>query len=379
MSNEKVVSLASIIPFTPLVRRLPASTPFVGPEALERQRGNRFLARIGANESAFGISPAAREAMIAALDQTAWYGDPENFELRAMLAERHQVTADAICVDAGIDSLLGLTVRMLLTPGAAVVTSLGAYPTFNYHVAGFGGQLVTVPYLDDHEDPEGLLSAAREHHAPLIYLANPDNPMGTWHSGHIIQSMIDRLPATTILALDEAYAEFAPPDAVPKIDISNPQVMRFRTFSKAWGMAGARIGYAIAHPELITGLNKIRNHFAVSRIAQAGAVASLQDPGFLLQVAARVTAGRQQIYAMAADHGLRCIESATNFVAIDVGSPDRAAAVMNYLLNNDVFIRMPAVPPLSRCVRIGVGTPQEQAVLSERFAAALHATRSQAA
>ena len=198
--------------FNKLVASLPASVPFVGPETLERQRGKTFHARIGANESAFGISPLAQEAMQQALqaDGCNWYGDPENFELRQGLAKLHGVDADEICVDAGIDSLLGLTVRMLIEPGAAVTTSLGAYPTFAYHVAGFGGQLHTVPYLDNREDPQALLAKASECNARIIYFSNPDNPMGTSHTAETVQQLIDDLPQGSLLALDEAYAEFAP-------------------------------------------------------------------------------------------------------------------------------------------------------------------------
>ena len=355
------------IPFTPLVHSLPASTPFVGPETLERQRGRRFRARIGANESAFGISEQAREAMVNAMQETAWYGDPENLELRSMLAEQHGVSTDNICVDAGIDSLLGLTVRMLVKPGAPVVSSLGAYPTLNYHIAGFGGELVTVPYRNDHEDPDALLQAAQARKAPLMYLSNPDNPMGTWHAADTIQDMINRVPENTVLALDEAYAEFAPDGTITPADPSNPRVMRYRTFSKAWGMAGMRVGYVIAHADLITGLNKIRNHFGVNRVAQAGALASLQDPAFLRSVRDRVSTGRQRIYDLAATHALPSIESATNFVAVDMGTNERATRMMKALHERDVFIRMPGVAPLNRCIRVGVGTPDEHAVLQTAF------------
>jgi len=124
----------------------------------------------------------AASAMQEAIAESNYYADPENHELRQALAAKHDVDIDEICVDAGIDSLLGLTVRMLLEPGQTVVTSHGAYPTLNYHVAGFGANLVTVPYKNFHEDPDALVAASAEHSAKLVYIANPDNPMGTWHS-----------------------------------------------------------------------------------------------------------------------------------------------------------------------------------------------------
>lgn len=355
------------IPFTNIVRGLPAAVPFVGPETLERERGQVFRARLGANESAFGVSPHAARAMVDAVEHVSWYADPENFELRATLAERHGVDMDEICVGAGIDGLLGLTVRMTVKPGTPVVTSLGAYPTFNYHVAGFGGVLKTVPYLNDHEDPEALIASVTENQAPLVYLANPDNPMGTWHNAAEIQRFIDRVPQGTIAVLDEAYIEFAPQQTSPPIDTTDSRVMRMRTFSKAHGMAGARIGYAIANRELITGLNKIRNHFEVNRVAQAGALASLDDAAFTANVVTAVSEGRQAIARLAQGLGLASLPSATNFVAVDMGSPARAKAMLQALLGRDVFVRMPGVAPLDRCIRVSVGRQQERALFAQSF------------
>ena len=139
---------------TPLAASLPTSVPFVGPEAQERTRGAPFLARLGANESAFGPSPRAIEAMRDAAADVWMYGDPESHDLRAALATHHGVGPENIMVGEGIDGLLGLLVRLYVGEGDAVVTSAGAYPTFNYHVAGFGGALHTVPYVNDHEDPD---------------------------------------------------------------------------------------------------------------------------------------------------------------------------------------------------------------------------------
>ncbi len=355
------------IPFTALVESLPATVPFVGPEAIERQRGRSFRARIGANESAFGVSPKAAAAMREAVDRVSWYGDPESFDLRRALAAEHGVAREEICVGGGIDELLGLVVRMTVTPGTPVVTSLGAYPTFNYHVAGFGGRLVKVPYVEDREDPESLLSAVRKEAAPLVYLANPDNPMGTWQETGVVADFIAALPQGCLLVLDEAYIEFAPRGLAPPIDTGDPRVIRMRTFSKAHGMAGARIGYAIAHRELITGLNKIRNHFGLNRIAQAGALASLGDRDFIAQVVGQVEEGRQDYYALAGRLGVSAIPSATNFVAIDVGSGERARAILKALQDDDVFIRMPGVPPLDRCIRVSVGQPEERALFAAAF------------
>ncbi len=341
--------------------------PFVGPETIERERGRVFRARLGANESAFGVSPQAAEAMSAEVSRVSWYGDPENHELREALAAHHGVLPAEVCVDAGIDTLLGVIVRMLVEPGTPVVTSAGAYPTFNYHVAGSGGVLVRVPYRDDHEDPDALAQAAVEHAAPLVYLANPDNPMGTWHGAERIERFIAALPHDCVLVLDEAYIEFAPPGSAPAIDTSDPRVVRMRTFSKAHGMAGARIGYALAHRDLVTGCNKLRNHFGVNRIAQAGALASLQDPAFIAAVVAEVAAGRREYAALAERLALSALPSATNFVTLDLGAAPRAAAMLQALAGEDVFIRMPGIAPLDRCIRVSVGRAPERRLFAEAF------------
>ena len=126
-----------------------------------------------------------------------------------------------------------------------VVTSDGAYPTFNFHVAGFGGALHKVPYTGDHEDPDALIAKARATGAKLIYLANPDNPMGSWHDANTIGRMIGSVPDGCLLVLDEAYIDLAPEGTAPPVDPADTRVIRMRTFSKGYGMAGARVGYAI--------------------------------------------------------------------------------------------------------------------------------------
>lgn len=362
------------IPFTALVDSLPAAVPFVGPETLERQRGRLFDARIGANESAFGMSPKARDAIVEAAENASWYGDPENWDLRQALAEKHGVAMEEILIGAGIDAILGNTVRMLAGPGTPVVTSAGAYPTFNYHVAGFGASLVTVPYRDDAEDPDAILAKMRETGAPLGYFANPDNPMGSWYPAEAMQELIDGVPDGAVLVLDEAYIEFAPDGTAPALDPSNPKVMRMRTFSKAHGMAGLRIGYTIAHRDLITGLNKVRNHFEINRLAQAAALASLQDEAFVQSVVAEVARGRADYAELAARLGLKALPSATNFVSIDMGRDgDHARAVLRALDAAGVFVRMPGVAPMDRCIRVSVGTEAERAIFAERLEAVLGA------
>ncbi len=355
--------------FVEHIQALPDTVPFVGPETLERQLGKPFVARIGANESAFGMSPQASLAINNAAQARgcSWYGDPENFDLRTLLAEKHQIPMDNVCVDAGIDSLIGLSIRLFIEPGASVVSSLGAYPTVNYHVNGFGGTIHSVPYKDNHEDPVALVECAHASRARLVYLANPDNPMGTCLHPDAIMHMLDTLPNHCILMLDEAYVEFMEHTPVLPINIKDPRLIRFRTFSKAYGMAGLRIGYVMGHRDTIAGFNRIRNHFGVNRMAQLAAVASLKDDEFLANVKQQVDEGRQRIYALADALSLSYLPSSTNFVAVDAGSTDSANGLINSLARAGVFMRKPGVEPQSQYIRVGVGTSEEHQHLEQVF------------
>ena len=359
---------------TDLARSLPRSVPFVGPEAQERASGRPFAARLGANESPFGPSPRAIAAMERAAAQAWMYGDPEAHDLRHALARHHGVPPEAIVAGEGIDGLLGHLVRLLVGPGDAVVTSAGAYPTFAYHVAGFGGRIHAVPYLGDHEDPDALVARAREVDARLVYLANPDNPMGSWHDPGTIARMLDALPGDTLLCLDEAYADLAPPEAIPPLDPDDARVIRMRTFSKAHGLAGMRVGYAIGHPDLIGAFDTVRNHFGLGRVAQAAALAALKDADWLAEVRARIAQSRDAIAAIARQNGLEPLRSATNFVAVDCGGDgDRARRVLAALMAEGIFARMPGVAPLDRCIRISCGTPADMDALRAALPRALAA------
>ncbi|MCB1397807.1 MAG: pyridoxal phosphate-dependent aminotransferase [Rhodobacter sp.] len=363
--------------FTRLVQSLPSTVPFVGPETQERARGAVFDARLGANENGFGPSPRAIAAMTEAAAEIWKYADPESHDLRHALAAHLGVTPDHVIVGEGIDGLLGYLVRLLIEPGDPVVTSEGAYPTFNFHVAGFGGVLHKVPYLGDAEDPAALITAARETGAKLIYIANPDNPMGSCHPAAVIAAMIEQMPEGALLILDEAYIEFAPEGTAPAIDPDDPRVIRMRTFSKGYGMAGARVAYAVAAPALIAAFHKVRNHFGMNRAAQIGALAALQDTGHLAQTVAKVDRARARLAQIAAENGLRALPSATNFVTIDCGGDgDFARRVLAGVVRRGVFIRMPFTPPQDRCIRVSCGPDGELDAFARALPQALAEARA---
>ncbi len=354
--------------FTKTVAGLPSSVPFVGPETQERAARRSFAARLGANKSGFGPAPSVIAAMTQAASEAWKYGDPEGYELRAAIADLHETEIENVVLGEGIDGLLGTLCRLLVAPGDPVVTSSGAYPTFAYHVQAQGGALTLVSYRGDMEDPDGLAAAARRMQAKMVYMANPDNPMGTVHPAERVLAFRDALPPDCLLVLDEAYVDMAPSGTAPPFDEDDLRMIRLRTFSKAYGLAGLRIGYAIGAAETIAVFNRVRNHFGVGRLSQVAALAALRDPEYLAAVVEQIAASRRTIGRIAEDNGLVPLPSAANFVAIDCGGDGALSRrLVRELGRRGVFVRMPFVRPQDRCIRVSAGPPEDM----ETFAAAL--------
>lgn len=359
-------------PFTPTIAALPHIVPFVGPEALERARGRPFRARLGANESLFGPSPEAVDVMRRAAAESWMYADPENYELRTAIAAHHGVAIDCVAVGEGIDGLLGLTCMLFIAPGDTVVTTDGAYPTFNFHVRAHGGRLIALSMRDGREDVPRLIEVAVREGARIIYVSNPNSPMGSWWTEAELAPLIAALPPRTLLVLDEAYCDTAPPGTVPAIDVGNDQVLRYRTFSKAYGLAGARIGYCAGAAETVAAFDKVRNHYGINRVGQLGAAAALVDQTYLATAVGRIARARDRIAAIAAGHGLVARPSAASFVAIDCGRDGAyAQRVLDGLLGRDVFVRKPSAAGIDHYIRVSCGRDEDLDVFAEALAQSL--------
>jgi histidinol-phosphate aminotransferase len=363
--------ILTVIRPTAAVEGLPATTPFIGPEQLMRETGLRELVRLGANESAFGPSPKAVAAMTAELPRLSWYGDPESLDLRDALAEKHGCAPSQIVVGAGIDDLMGLAVRAFVAPGEPALMARGTYPTFLYHVAGYGGTPVYASYRDDgRPDIEELVAVARGDLARIVYFANPDNPSGHFVPRDEMQRLYDALPHDSLLLLDEAYADFVD-EAELLPPVFEDRLIRLRTFSKAYGMAGARIGYALSTESNIRTFGKIRLHYGINRNAQVGALASLQDDAFTENVVGETARAREAYYQLARELGTAAIESRTNFVCLGMESAQRATRVMNELLLRGVWVRKPGAPPLDSYIRVSAGTEPMRRAFAQALRAVL--------
>lgn len=349
----------------PIVAAIPATTPFVGPETLEREMGQSFDLRLGANESLFGPSPHAIEAMQEQAARGHLYCDPEGYRLRTEIASRNECSIDNVALGSGIDDLLMTFCRTFLSPGDKAVTTRGSYPTFEYAVRSVGGELVYVEYQPDRVDIPSLVLRAKADAPKMLYIANPDNPSGSWQETGQILAFLKSVPATTLVILDEAYWDFA--FIKDHFDLDNRQVVRMRTFSKGHGMAGLRIGYALGHVDHVAAINKIRLHFGVNSVAQAGALAAYRDTDHLEHVVKETRRlekwTRMQLKAM----GFACPVSSANFLLIDLETKERAEACLVALRQERVFVRKPALPPLDRFIRVTIGPQPVMEEFLRRF------------
>ncbi|TDB05713.1 pyridoxal phosphate-dependent aminotransferase [Halomonas marinisediminis] len=344
--------------------------PFPGVRVLERRLGREIPHQLGSNEGLDMPHRALRERFGDALAEHVYsYGDAEAMGIRRRLTDQKGIALEAMLVDAGADSLLALTLRAVTSPGDTVVATRGTYPTFAYFARGHGCRVEEVAYDEAPgrlaPDLDALARTARETRARLVYLANPDNPGGHLHADDDVLALRRSLPDDCWLLLDEAYHDFredADGDFGRRV---LPGVVRLRTLSKAHGLAGLRVGYAIAEPETLAMMMKVRIHYAVSTLSQAAAETVLDAPD---EVAAHVTAvrgRRERLAAHLRELGADVLPSATNFVGVRMPTAELAGEVHRALLDEGKLIARPADPALGHVLRI---TAVEDALVPGRLA-----------
>ncbi|TDX28683.1 histidinol-phosphate aminotransferase [Modicisalibacter xianhensis] len=331
--------------------------PFPGIKALERRLGRAIPYQLGSNEG-LDMPHRALSARFgnAVAELARGYGDAQVLGVRQRLSAALATPLDALLVDAGADSLIALALRATCEPGAAVVASAGTYPTFGYFALGQGCVMHEVAYRDAPgllaPDLEALAEAANAQSARLVYLANPDNPSGHLHDDAAIQRLREALPETCTLLLDEAYHDFRPDADSTSAGAAWPGVIRLRTLSKAHGLAGLRIGYAIAEPEAVEIMHKVRIHYAVSSLALAAAETVLDHPDETREHIDAVIARRERLADWLRELGADVPSSDTNFVAVRLSEADTAARVHRELLEAGSLIHRPPHPALGHVLRI---------------------------
>jgi histidinol-phosphate aminotransferase len=339
--------------------------PGLSAEEIQQRFGLERVIKLASNENPLGSSPLAVEHARRALSNMARYPDG-GLVLRRKLAERFKLKIDNVIVGAGSEGIMANVVRTFLCDQDEVLTTEAAFSGFQVLARGRGVQYRTVPYREWRYDLPALADATNER-TKLIYLANPNNPTGTFFTRKVFEEFHARVPERVLIILDEAYFEFAmnEPSYPDSMHYRFDNVITLRTFSKAYGLASARVGYGFAHENLISMLLKVKLPFEPSGVSAAAALGALDDYEFLHRTLENNTRGLAFLNRELRALGYAVIPSAANFVTIALETADEAQQVFERLLRRGVIVRPMKATGLPECLRISVGTPEENEMCVE--------------
>jgi histidinol-phosphate aminotransferase len=348
---------------TPGVQALKPYQPGKPLAELEREYGIRNAVKLASNENPLGPSPAALKVIHEQLPDLARYPDGNGFALKAALASKHDVDAAQITLGNGSNDILELLARAFVTPDNEVIFSQHAFAVYPIVTQAVGARAVVTAARDWGYDLDAMLAAISDR-TRLMFIANPNNPTGTWLNQQQLERFLSRVPSHVVVVLDEAYYEYASDPAMDASDYPNgmqwlseySNLVVTRTFSKAYGLAGLRVGYSVSHAEIADLLNRVRQPFNVNSLALAAAEAALQDLIHLEKGLACNVTGMQQYTRAFTELGLEYIPSIANFISVKVGD---ATSIYEQLLRQGVIVRPVANYAMPEYLRITIGTAQE--------------------
>lgn len=354
----------------PGIRGLRAYDPGHDLVAFRRRFEGRHLIELGSNETPYGPSARAKEAILATIHESFRYPDPLGGDLKRALAAKHGVAVGAILLGNGSHELLMQFAQVFAGPDADVVASRHGFAVYAIAAQAAGAPLRVAPcHPDDHPMPRGhdldAIAGTIAETTRLVHLANPNNPTGTWYGADAFAAFMRKVPENVIVVVDEAYAEFVDaPDWASALTLvsRHPNLVVTRTFSKAYALAGLRVGYAIGHPGLIAVMERVRESFNVNGPGLAAAEAALGDEEHLRWVVARNAEQRVALADALRARGLRVFPSQTNFLLAKFAEPGneaRVAAIDAALIERGVVLRPMGGYGLGHCLRITVGTAAE--------------------
>ena len=324
------------------------------------------ILKLASNENPLGSSPKAIEALRGALGDLAWYPDGSGHDLKAAISARFRVRPENIVLGNGSNDVLELVARAFLTPADSAVYSRHAFMVYPLVVQAIGARGIEVAAKDYGHDLAAMAAAIRPD-TKIVFIANPNNPTGTFLAWEDVRAFVERVPPRTLTVLDEAYGEYLPPDREsPSIGwiADFPNLVISRTLSKAYGLAGLRVGFGLAHPEVAELMNRVRQPFNVNHLAMVAACAALGDVKFIEESRRVNAAGQEQLSEGFERLGLDYIASSGNFIAVRVGD---AARIYASLLRQGVIVRPIAGYAMPEHLRVTVGTAPQNA----RFLASL--------
>lgn len=330
-------------------------------DELAREKGLSRISKLASNENPLGPSPFAIREMTNALWDVHRYPDMFAHQLKTALCELYRLRPQNIILGNGSEGIMGYICRAFLQPGEEVVTSENTFIGFLILAKSVGAKLIQVPRRSDYKyDVEAMARKINEN-TKIVYIANPDNPTGTYITKEEFDFLMSHVPAHTIVILDEAYFEFAQShwDYPDSMNYRYDNVLTLRTFSKAYGLSGIRCGYGFGHDHLIGNLHKVKLPFEPGLIAQKGAYGALKDYPHLVRTLENNKEQYQKLFRYLTEAGLNPIPSVTNFVTIKTGSEAASNFLYQELLNHGVIIRPLRANLMPDHVRISLGTKEE--------------------
>lgn len=333
------------------------------------------IIKLASNENPLGMPQSAAKAMLAAMGELARYPDSNGFELKQTITEKYDVPQDWVTLGNGSNDILELAAHALVQPGQSVVFAQYSFAVYPLATQAVGGRAIVVPAKDYGHDLPAMAKAISAD-TKLVFVANPNNPTGSFAPAAEIEAFLAQVPTDVVVVLDEAYNEYLAPelqyDSVAWVR-RYPNLLVSRTLSKAYGLAGLRIGFGIAQPAITDLLNRIRQPFNVNSMAQAAAIAALNDLAFLRKSAELNRDGYRQLTQAFDALGLEYVPSYGNFVLVRVGDDDAAGARVNLaLLKKGVIVRPVGNYGLPQWLRVSIGLPDE----NDKFIAALKTSLS---
>ena len=352
--------MSSPLPLNPALQNVPVYQPGRPIEEVAREVGlpARDIIKLASNENPLGPSPAALAAMQKAIANLHLYPDGNAYYLKQKMAEKLGLSVTNLILGNGSNEIIEFVGHALMAPGDEVIVSQYCFAIYPIVARLFGATPIVVPARDYGHDLPAMLAAITPK-TKVIFVANPNNPTGTLASREEVLRLINEVPKNVLLVMDEAYIEFLdePVDLLPLIrQGAQPNLLIMRTFSKIFGLAGLRVGYGIAQPELIAALEKIRQPFNINSIAQAGALAALDDSEHVRKTRANNAEGLQFFVKALQEMKMEFIPSAANFILVRVGDGQR---VFNELQKQGVIVRPLGGYQLPEWIRISIGIPPE--------------------
>lgn len=328
-------------------------------EELERELGIQGIVKLASNENPLGLSSKVRAALQETLSGLARYPDANGFYLKSKLAKKFGLDSAQLTLGNGSNDVLELVARTFVNAEHEVIFSQHAFVVYPLVTQAIGAKGIAVPAKDYGHDLDAMLAAITDK-TRMIFVANPNNPTGTFLSTEALQSFISKVPENVLIILDEAYSEYVAEDErAPSFAwvAQYPNLIVTRTFSKAYGLAGLRAGYAVSHAEIADLMNRGRQPFNMNSLSLRAAEVALDDEDYLQQSVAVNAAGMEQLIAFCESADLNYIPSHGNFLTIEVG--DNAAELYQQLLHEGVIVRPVAGYELPRHLRVSIGLPEE--------------------